>query len=386
MKAKIIVTGFLIAFLFIFPPQAFAAGDGIADRPPPLCLPGVNQDLPEDCQDLGPSGYLDQMAEEGIILPLKPLPANTIDPRYSESPFSYVRLNPNTSAALYTSLEEAINGENPYRYIEQGFNYASYEYLEVLGQRKFFMIAPGIWMRGGDTAGGAANSTYVGLAFAGTPDQPFGWVLFPNEIQSQPGFSDPQLTGRTLNRYETIQVYEIREVEGANWYRIGPEEWVEGRHSALVYPAAEAPEGVENGRWIEINLFEQTVSVYDDHHLVFATLVSTGIAGWWTQPGLFQIQEKLTTTPMSGAFEADRSDYYYLEDVPWTMYFDQSRALHGAYWHNQFGYERSHGCANLSPGDSFWLFNWAQVGDWVYVWDPSGETPTDPALYTAGGA
>jgi lipoprotein-anchoring transpeptidase ErfK/SrfK len=89
---------------------------------------------------------------------------------------------------------------------------------------------------------------------------------------------------------------------------------------------------------------------------------------------------------MRGAFTADRSDYYYLEDVPWTMYFDQARALHGAYWHNGFGVATSRGCVNLSPGDAQWLFHWAEEGDWVYVWDPSGETPTDPALYGAGGA
>jgi lipoprotein-anchoring transpeptidase ErfK/SrfK len=120
--------------------------------------------------------------------------------------------------------------------------------------------------------------------------------------------------------------------------------------------------------------------------MVYATLTSTGVPGFWTRPGLFQIFEKTETTPMSGAFEADASDYYYLEDVPWTMYFDEARALHGAYWHTKFGYEQSHGCVNLSAGDSRWLFDWAQMGDWVYVWDASGETPEDPSLYGSGGA
>jgi lipoprotein-anchoring transpeptidase ErfK/SrfK len=87
---------------------------------------------------------------------------------------------------------------------------------------------------------------------------------------------------------------------------------------------------------------------------------------------------------MSGATAADRSDYYYLEDVPWTMYYDEARAFHGAYWHNSFGYPRSHGCVNLSLGDSHWLFDWAAVGDYVYVYDPSGRTPTDPSLFGSG--
>jgi lipoprotein-anchoring transpeptidase ErfK/SrfK len=68
------------------------------------------------------------------------------------------------------------------------------------------------------------------------------------------------------------------------------------------------------------------------------------------------------------------------------MYFDQARALHGAYWHNRFGYPLSRGCVNLSTADSNWLFQWAQVGEWVYVHDPSGQTPTDPEIFGEGGA
>ncbi len=66
------------------------------------------------------------------------------------------------------------------------------------------------------------------------------------------------------------------------------------------------------------------------------------------------------------------------------MYYDGPRALHGAYWRVKFGYELSHGCVNMSVGDAHWLYDWVNVDDWVYVWDPSGETPTDPAFYQEG--
>ncbi len=76
------------------------------------------------------------------------------------------------------------------------------------------------------------------------------------------------------------------------------------------------------------------------------------------------------------------ADYYFLEDVPWTMYFNRDFALHGAYWHDRFGIQHSHGCVNLSLADAKWLFEWTvptstrsgwklateeQPGTWVWV-------------------
>ena len=138
------------------------------------------------------------------------------------------------------------------------------------------------------------------------------------------------------------------------------------------------PEGVTTDRWIDINLAEQTLAVYENRALVFATVMASGIENFWTKPGTFQIFQKKETETMRNN---DPSDFFYLDNVPWTMYFDGARALHGAYWRTRFGYPQSHGCINLSVGDSHWLFNWASEGDWVYVHDPSGQTPTDPNLF-----
>jgi hypothetical protein len=183
-----------------------------------------------------------------------------------------------------------------------------------------------------------------------------------------------------------VQVYATEEVDGTEWYMVGPDEWIEQRMIGRVLPNPKPPEGVTGDRWIEINLFEQTIAVYDHSQLVFATLIASGLDPFYTRPGVFQIYKKLDTTPMAGAFAADRSDYYYLQDVAWTMYYDKARALHTAYWRTRFGYPQSHGCINLSPGDARWVYDWANEGDWVYVWDPSGETPTDPGYYGDGGA
>jgi hypothetical protein len=351
----------------------------------PLCLPQQTGPVSENCLLEGPANYLARQESFGILLPRQKLTALSVDSFLSELPFNYIRLLDNETP-LFGDLDSAMQNEDPYRIIPPGFKFATYvDYYQGSGKGRHYMIAPGIWVRGSSVAGRVVPSDLTGLVFSRTPEKKFGWVISQVEIQTVPGDKD-SLTGNLLGKFDVIQVYSQAEVEGNSWLMIGPDEWIEKSKTALIYPAINPPEGVGDGRWIEINLMEQTVSAYQDGQLVFATVTSTGIPGWWTRPGLFQIYEKLETTPMSGAFEADRSDYYYLEDVPWTMYFDEARALHGTYWHDLFGYERSHGCVNLSPADSRWLFNWADIGDFVYVWDPSGETPTDPSLYSAGGA
>jgi len=41
-----------------------------------------------------------------------------------------------------------------------------------------------------------------------------------------------------------------------------------------------------------------------------------------------------------------------------VQYFHESYALHAAFWHDDFGRVRSHGCVNLPPVDAAWLFEW----------------------------
>ena len=61
---------------------------------------------------------------------------------------------------------------------------------------------------------------------------------------------------------------------------------------------------------------------------------------------------------------------------------DAARALHATYWHSGFGVPLARGCVNLSTGDAHWVFDWIQEGDWVWVWDPTGQTPTGGAALT----
>lgn len=355
-----------------------------------LCIPG-QPSLSKDCLVLGPSSYSNRMAKFGITFPMSPLPAIKPDPSLTYIDIRYGRVvTPN--APVYGSLEAAVNHKKSeaIRHIDSPYAFISYTDEMIVNNKRFYMVEYGGWMTAGDISRIGAPSTFQGLVFRKTPARPFGWILYPVQAKRTPGFQNQDYVERQYNRYDVVQIFDTIHLDNMDWYMVAPDLWIPEKQEwqrlvGRVFPNTIPPQGVDNQRWIEINLQEQTLAVYDQGELVFATLVSTGIEPFWTRPGLFQIYEKYETTPMRGAFEPDRSDAYYLEDVPWTMYFDKARALHGAYWHNGFGYPRSHGCVNMSIGDAHWLYNWAQIGDWVYVWDPSGKTPIDPAMYGEGG-
>jgi lipoprotein-anchoring transpeptidase ErfK/SrfK len=163
---------------------------------------------------------------------------------------------------------------------------------------------------------------------------------------------------------------------------VGINRWILQTKLGLIFPNTVRPDAIPAGvKWISINLFEQTLTAYEGDRMVFVTLVASGLPGFWTRPGTFQTQKKYEIQTMSGSFEQDKADYYYVGDVPWVMYFDRARAIHGEYWHNNLGAKHSHGCVNVPVADAHWLFNWAPSGTWVNVYDPSGKTPTDDKYY-----
>jgi len=356
----------------------------------PLCIPGIYNYTPSNCLPLGPSQYLTNLANVGITLPVIPLPAQQADPALTQIDVSYAEVR-TESAPVYGSLEDAMSHrkKNAIHYIYAAFAYISYQESTVVDKKRYYNIGPGAWMTAADVSRIGVLPRFQGLTFHATPKTFFGWVLAylssdPVETKHTPGNQSTDFTGHNYKNHEVVRVYDVRNVDGKDWYLVGPDEWLSDRVVATVTPNTTPPTGVDNGRWIEVNLKEQTLSVYDNYQLVFATLIASGMEPFWTRPGLFQIREKLEKTPMSGSAGPSYADAYYLEDVPWTMYFDDARALHGAYWRAKLGFPQSHGCVNMTVGDAHWLFNWANVGDWVYVWDPTGKTPTDPELYTWG--
>ncbi|MFZ5917898.1 MAG: L,D-transpeptidase family protein [Chloroflexota bacterium] len=128
----------------------------------------------------------------------------------------------------------------------------------------------------------------------------------------------------------------------------------------LAFPVPTVAAPPTQDRWIDIDLSEQRLAAYVGSVPVYAVRVSTGIPSLPTRQGQFRIYRKYSSTTMSGPG-------YYLPGVPWTMYYDGSYAIHGTYWHNNFGRPMSHGCVNLPTPDAEWLFHWAAEGTWVVI-------------------
>jgi len=123
---------------------------------------------------------------------------------------------------------------------------------------------------------------------------------------------------------------------------------------------ANAQAGRYNGRYVDINLSEQTLYAFDGFNLVNQFLVSTGRSGYDTPTGEFHVYGKDHSARMHGPG-------YYLPNVPYISWFLGDYSIHGTYWHNNFGHVMSHGCVNASTGDAEWLFGWADIGTPVYI-------------------
>jgi lipoprotein-anchoring transpeptidase ErfK/SrfK len=113
-------------------------------------------------------------------------------------------------------------------------------------------------------------------------------------------------------------------------------------------------------RWIEVRLKTQRLVAWEGNNPVYAIVVSTGTTEHPTRSGVFAVQSKHEVARMQG-------EDYDVPDVPFTMYYNNSYAIHGAYWNRSFGTPVSHGCVNVAVNHAEWLFNWATVGTVVVV-------------------
>lgn len=123
---------------------------------------------------------------------------------------------------------------------------------------------------------------------------------------------------------------------------------------------------------IEVDLSRQSLNAYQDNTLIYSFPISSGTLAHPTVTGTFYPWAKLRFTRMIGGSKA-LGDYYDLPNVPYVVYFYKGYAIHGTYWHNNFGHPMSHGCVNVSTSNMASLYNFIDYQTPIII---SGSTPT----------
>lgn len=267
--------------------------------------------------------------------------------------------------------------------MESGF-YVSVDREENVDGRRFFRTIRGAYVPAAAMTV-AEPPAMRGVVLGGNWRLPIGfvWRQGATALEREPVSGTLRNAGELTYHEPLVLEDDILERRGSR-YRLS-RRGVVARETALrIVTPIERPRGVaETDRWIHVDLSEQTLVAYEGDTPVFATLVSSGRAGFETPTGTFRIESKHVSTTMDDPDSVNEA--YSIEDVPWTMYFHESYALHAAFWHDYFGRPRSHGCLNLSPADARWLFSWAgpelppgwhgvissprRLGTWVHITD-----------------
>ncbi|HEY2512139.1 MAG TPA: L,D-transpeptidase, partial [Polyangiaceae bacterium] len=197
----------------------------------------------------------------------------------------------------------------------------------------------------------------------------FGWVTADAAVV----YPGPQPRGKAVAkkvRFDRVAWREERAAPGGGgaMVRISedgatPAEWMRARD--LTHPSVTAPPGEigsdATAHWLDVDLSTQTLVAYEGPRPRYATLVSTGRPPADTPVGVFRIWVKLWSSDMDNLApeeeeENQEGERFSIEDVPYVQFFEHGVALHGAFWHRDFGRVHSHGCVNLAPKDAAWLF------------------------------
>ena len=173
-------------------------------------------------------------------------------------------------------------------------------------------------------------------------------------------------TGDPISRHSVLRLTgESVTINGATYDETDDGWWMKASEGVKTNPGAAPKDLKADEKWVDVNVRTQTLVAYEGDRPVFATAVSTGLEDrsdkekdHHTPTGTWRIREKHIAATMDGDVASDGP--YSIEDVPWIMYFNGSYALHGAFWHNQFGRTKSHGCVNLAPLDAKALFAWTE--------------------------
>jgi hypothetical protein len=206
-------------------------------------------------------------------------------------------------------------------------------------------------------------STFHGIALGDEVTLPVVFVRRHHATRWTVGPGGALARGGPLGYREAVPVTGAeRRIGGVSYYVARDGALVEEEQTVRVDRFEHAPAWATGDRkWIDVSILRQALVAYEGKKPVYVTLVSTGADGLGdpktthsTIQGAFLIHTKHVSVTMGDRI----GDEFDFRDVPFVQYFTEGFALHAAYWHDDFGTPRSHGCVNLSPLDAAWLFGW----------------------------
>jgi lipoprotein-anchoring transpeptidase ErfK/SrfK len=155
------------------------------------------------------------------------------------------------------------------------------------------------------------------------------------------------------------------------WYQVAaPPEQSLFLHSSFVTKEADivrVDKPAYAGRWIDVDLTNQVMTAYYGAQPLLVAQTASGTDKNPTDKGTYPTFWRLASQRMQGD-NLFAADYYNLDAVPYISYFHPSgEAIHGAYWHDNFGTQLSHGCVNTSLPTAQWVLTWAPLGTQVVV-------------------
>ena len=324
-----------------------------------VCVPSLIWRNPELCSSYGPGTTAYRIAAIHLPDPLPELPVIELPQDEEEEneavPHTYAHVK-TLPLNVYRHPMEAARGLPPVRTMLSGDWWLSVDGMVEFEGQQWYQINEEEFVQA-DTLAFASPSRFQGVYLTDQPQHPFAWInrwVQPSVIPQ-----GPLNEAVGLGRYQVVTLFAEERRGEEIWYLVGEDQWVEQSYTSRADVDPPPPEIGPGEKWIEVDLFEQTIAAYQGDRMLYVTLFSGGRTATSTPPGLYRLWYKLREGKMSNPDVEDGSpSYYYIEDVPWTLYFHEGYSIHMAFWHDAFGFQRSHGCVNLAPRDALWFFNW----------------------------
>ena len=309
-----------------------------------------------------PFGWICAEGTQPTTLPLTTTPALTLEPG-TPVPYRYVMVvvKEEETMPMWRSVDALRAHEEPERQLSRGdtialppANWGVPSGTTFEGVR-YHVSADGKVLPVENTFQLKNYSEWQGVPLSAADRLPFAWVT-PRKAKV---YDRPK--GTVLEELERRTRVDVLEevMEGTQrWIRIGEGRFIRADQLNEVRKIARPEGSGTNERWIDVDLGEQVVVAYVRDQPVFATLTSSGRPPNRTPRGNYPVWGRAAAVTMKSQEYDDKP--YYVNRVPWVVFFQAHNALHAAYWHDRFGTVKSHGCANLAPKDARYLFEWLE--------------------------